>query len=96
VIAELCELVGEPLFVQLGVERGAIRVRGPRGDEAIEVASLDDVVSRFNAALGERGHAVRIVGLDTADERHAYFALPADRVARLRKAGVPLVAIGGQ
>jgi len=95
VIAELCELIGEPLFVQLGVDRAAIRVRGPRGDETIEVGSLGDVVSHVNAVLGENGHAARIVGLLTGDDRHAYFALPADRVARLREAGVPLVEIGG-
>lgn len=106
VIAALCELVGEPVLVQLGVGPGAIRVRGPYGEETIEFESVDEVVSRFNAALEERGHAARIVGLDLAHagsvigfeaiERgwyHAYFALPADGSARLRVAGVPIVEL---
>jgi len=93
VIAELCELVGEPLFVPLGDDHGAIRVRGPRGDERIEAESVDDVVSHVNIALGERGHAARIFGIRTSYQQ-AYFALPVDRIARLRQAGVPLCEFG--
>ena len=96
VIAELCGLVGDPpLFVQLAVEEDGIEVRGPSGEEFIAVEMLDDVVAHINAVLdgGTPFGDVRFYALETGDERHAYFVLAAPEAARLRAAGIPLLAI---
>jgi hypothetical protein len=93
VIAELSGLLGTPpLFVQLENGAGGIQVRGPDGDEWIQLEGLHDVVSHFNNALA-RGTSfgdVRIYALRTEDERHAYFALAKSAYDRLRAAGIPL------
>ena len=93
VIAELSGLLGTPpLFVQLENGADGIVVRGPDGDETIEVDGLHDVVAHFNHALA-RGTSfgdVRIYALETEDERHAYFALAKSAMERLTATGIPL------
>lgn len=96
VIAELCALIGDPpLFVQLAVEDDGIAVRGPSGEDFIAVESLDDVVAHVNAVLdgGTPFGDVRFHALQTGDDRHAYFLLGTLESARLRAAGIPLLAI---
>jgi hypothetical protein len=65
---------------------GTLQVRLPDGNErALEIDSLDDIVSLVNETLRAAGDPRRLYPLETSGDWHAYLVLAADRAARLAK-----------
>jgi tetratricopeptide (TPR) repeat protein len=86
VVSELCQLVGRPLFRQIGYHEEArtdsagtinlLTVEAENGERSsFPVLGLDDVVAFFNQALERLDDARRFVSIDTQADFHAYYLL---------------------